>query len=413
MALRPTVVIVGAGQAGFQTAASLRERDFDGRIILLGNESGLPYQRPPLSKGFLTSEDPEESGLSLRPITFYDRRDIELKYGTAVRIDRDGRCVVLESGEELAYDHLVLALGARNRVLPLSGATLPGVYQLRTLADAIQLRTAIESATDVVAIGAGFIGMEIVSAARKLGKEAAVVDPIDRPMARSLSTHTSRYFARLHADHGTTLHLGEQCTSLRAGRDGSVEGVVLADSTTLDADLVVLGIGVAPNTELAAAAGIAVADGIRTDEYLQTSDPAIFAIGDCACFPMGQSDGLVRLESVQNAVDQARCVASTITGDPEPYRTVPWFWSEQFDSKLQVAGLSAGYDTAVPLGEVNSSSFSVLLFREGVLTCVESVNRPMDHMSARRILAVGGHLSPEIACQTGFDLKGHSRGVNA
>lgn len=413
MTRRPTVVILGAGQAGFQTAASLRERDFDGRIILLGNESGLPYQRPPLSKAFLNSERPEGEDLALRPMAFYERRSIELKHGTAVQIDRDRRYLLLESGEQVAYDHLVLAVGSRNRTLPLPGAALPGVHQLRTRTDAERLRLALGSATSVVAIGAGFIGMEVVSAARKLGKAAAVVDSLERPMARSLSIHSSRHFARLHTDHGTTLHLRQQCAALHHGRDGSVERVELADSTALEADLVVLGVGVVPNTELPAAAGLAVNDGILVDQYLQTSDPAIFAIGDCARFPGGQQNQLVRLESVQNAVDQARAVAATITGKPEAYRAVPWFWSEQFDTKLQIAGLSAGYDTAVPLGDVDSSSFSVLLFRDGALTCVESVNRPMDHMSARRILASRQCLSPEVVRQNGFDLKAHSREVVA
>ncbi len=400
----PTVLIVGAGQAGFQAAASLREREFPGRIVLVGDEPGLPYQRPPLSKDFLLGTAADR--LALRPAGFYRRQDIELRHGTASRIDRPRRRVVFDSGEEEPYDHLVLATGARNRVLDLPGTDLAGVHHLRTRADAEQLRTALGSAGDVVAVGAGFIGLEVASAARKLGRRAAVVDPLDRPMARSLSRVTSEHFARLHTTHGTALHLRRHCRALHG--DDRVTAVELADGSVLRADLVVIGAGVEPNTGLAADARLPVGDGILVDEFLRTEDPAVFAIGDCARFPAGRPDRLTRLESVQNAADQARCVAATITGTPQPYRAVPWFWSHQHGARLQIAGLSAGYDTAVPLGDPGSASFSVLLFREGSLVCVESVNRPTDHMSARRILAAAtGDLTPSVARQHGFDLRAH------
>ncbi|MFC9839351.1 NAD(P)/FAD-dependent oxidoreductase [Rhodococcus sp. NPDC127530] len=403
MTPQPTVLILGSGQAGFQAAVSLRDLNFGGRIILLGDEPCLPYYRPPLSKAFLFSGG-GASEIALRPSTFYEKRNIELRHGTAVHIDRGRRVVTLGTGDQLAYDHLVLALGARNRVLRLPGADLPGVHQLRTQADAERLRSALDSASSVASVGAGFIGMEILSAAAKLGKQTAVIDPRDRPLARALSVHSSQHFARLHNDHGTRMYLRQQCVAFHG--DTSVDYIELRDGTTVEADLVVIGVGVEPNSELAERAGLAVADGILVDQFLQTSDPAVFAIGDCARFPAGALGRMmVRLESVQNAVDQARSVAERIMGSTDPFGAVPWFWSEQFGTKLQIAGLSTGYDVAVPLGDPESSTFSILLFRNGRLICVESINRPVDHMSARRLLAGHACLSPEAAQQGGFDLK--------
>ncbi|KXX60423.1 NAD(P)/FAD-dependent oxidoreductase [Rhodococcus sp. LB1] len=403
MASHPTVLILGSGQAGFQAAVSLRDLDFAGRIVLLGDEPGLPYYRPPLSKAYLLPGGADRD-IALRPTTFYDKRKIELMHGTAVQIDRARQVVTLDTGGDIVYDQLILALGARNRQLRLSGTALPGVHQLRTRGDAERLRSALDSASSVVAVGAGFIGMEIVSAAAKLGKRTAVVDPLDRPLARALSVHSSQHFERLHIAHGTRLYLRQQCVSLHGGI--SVESVELRDGATVDADLVVIGVGVQPNSGLAEQAGLAVADGILVDRFLQTSDPAISAIGDCARFPAGPFGRMmVRLESVQNAVDQARSVAARIMGATVPYEAVPWFWSEQCGTKLQIAGLSTGYDVAVPFGDPESSSFSILLFRNGRLICVESVNRPKDHMSARRLLAGHVGLTPETAQQEGFDLE--------
>ncbi|MDF2897878.1 MAG: hcaD [Rhodococcus erythropolis] len=402
-----SVVILGAGQAGFQAAASLRERDFEGRIILVGDEPGLPYQRPPLSKAALLTAIGADMSTPFRPAAYFTKHEIDLKYGTAARIDRDRRAVVLESGERLEFDYLILALGARNRILTLPGADLAGVQQLRTLDDAERIRSALKTATHVVTVGAGFIGMEIAAASSKLGKQTSVIDPLDRPMARSLSRPTSNHFTRLHTERGTLLHFGKQCSSF-IGRE-SVEGVELANGESVAADLVVVGVGVEPRTELAEAAGLAVDNGVEVDACLRTSDPVIFAIGDCARFPTGNGGDRVRIESVQNATDQARFVAAHITGAATEYAAVPWFWSQQFDSKLQIAGLSIGSDVELVLGDQTSSAFSVLRFRDSELTCVESVNKPADHITARRILGHPRGLPLDVARQGNFDLKSYAQ----
>lgn len=329
-----TVVIVGAGQGGVQVAASLRERGHAGPVVLVGDEPGLPYQRPPLSKRFLLHP---QTPIELRPQSFYERRHIELRHTRVTSIDRSARRVRLADGDTLAYDHVVLAMGARNRIPPIDGITLNGIVQVRTQDDAERLRTRLQAASHLAIIGAGFIGMEVAAAAAKTGIATTVIEALHRPMARAVSVATSTHMADLHRAQGTTLRLGRTVVRLDGDRTGAVTGVRLDDGSLVPADLVVVGVGVSPAVELATEAGIDVGDGIRVDAFLRTSDPHISAIGDCAEFPSVHTRARTRLESVQNAVDQARCLAACLTGAPTPYNAVPWFWTEQFSTKLQIS----------------------------------------------------------------------------
>jgi 3-phenylpropionate/trans-cinnamate dioxygenase ferredoxin reductase subunit len=396
-----SAVIVGAGQAGYQVAASLRDKGYPGRIVLLGNEPGIPYQRPPLSKAYLTGAL-AGTRLALRPMTFYAKHGIDLEAGQVVGIDRDRHRVRLADGRALGYDHLVLATGARNRKLTVPGAQLGGVLGLRTKADADRIRQRLGAARDIVVIGGGFIGLEFAASAAKLGLTVTVIEGSDRVMRRAVSPAVSQHYEALHARHGNRVVRGVAVAGLHG--TSHVTAVELADGTVLLANLVVVGIGVEPNTELAAAAGLAVDDGVVVDAHMSTSDPDISAIGDCATCPSRHTGSRLRLESVQNAVDQARCLAARLTGAPEPYTALPWFWSEQFDARLQIAGLSAGYDRAVVRGDPASGAFSVFCFRHDRLVAVESVNRVPDHMAARRLLAAGRSLRPADVVDD-FDLR--------
>ncbi|MFI0975446.1 NAD(P)/FAD-dependent oxidoreductase [Streptomyces sp. NPDC021093] len=403
------VVIVGAGQGGYQTAASLRELGHPGRITLISAEDVLPYERPPLSKAYLKGTA-DETQLWLRPVTYYVRRSIDLVGGTVTGIDPAARTVRLSDGSGYGYDHLVLATGARPRTLDLPGAgprgiqggALRGVHTLRTAQDAAALRASLAAARHAVVVGAGFIGLEFAAVARGFGCEVTVVEARSRPLARAVSVRTAEHFTRLHERAGTRLLFGQGVAGLHGDRRGAVTAVELADGRRLPADLVLIGVGVTPRTELAAAAGLPVGDdGITVDSRLLTGDPYISAIGDCAAFPQVRSGNRRRLESVQNAVGHARLVAERLTGTPRAYDELPWFWSDQFSTSLQIAGVDEGHDAEVVLGE-DPEGFSVLLFRGKNLRAVESVNRPVDHLIARQLLRKEVELNPEEAAAEGF-----------
>jgi 3-phenylpropionate/trans-cinnamate dioxygenase ferredoxin reductase component len=330
-----TVLIVGAGHAGFQVAASLRQHGYGERICLINDEAHLPYQRPPLSKAYLKGEGRPDS-LMFRPDKFYRDQNIELIGDRAVSIDRAARRLLLASGSSLDYGHLVLATGARNRLLDLPNANLGDVRYLRILDESEGLRQRISSAKGVVVIGAGFIGLEFAATARAKGVEVDVIELGTRVMARAVTAEISEYFQARHTAAGIRIHLGVQATSIES--DGAnIAGVSLSDGRHLPADLVVVGVGVLPNVELAAEAGLPVAAGIIVNEHLLTADPNISAIGDCALFASPRFGGSLRLESVQNATDHARCVAARLTGNAKTYDGLPWFWSDQGDDKLQIA----------------------------------------------------------------------------
>jgi 3-phenylpropionate/trans-cinnamate dioxygenase ferredoxin reductase component len=398
-----TVLIVGAGHAGFQLAASLRQHGYGERICLLNDEAHLPYQRPPLSKAYLKGEGRPDS-LMFRPDKFYRDQNIELIGDRAVSIDRAAQRLLLASGSFLEYGHLVLATGARNRLLDLPNANLGDVRYLRILDESEALRQRIHSAKHVVVIGAGFIGLEFAATARIKGLEVDVVELATRVMARAVTAEISDYFQERHVAAGIRIHLGVQATSIEGGGD-EVSGVSLSDGRRIPADLVVVGVGVLPNVELAAEAGLPVASGIIVDEQLLTPDPNISAIGDCALFASPRFGGSLRLESVQNASDHARCVAARLTGDAKTYDGLPWFWSDQGDDKLQIAGLTTGYDHVVVRGDRAARSFSAFCYRSGQLVGIESVNRAADHVFGRKLLGMNRSIAPERVADPGFDLK--------
>jgi 3-phenylpropionate/trans-cinnamate dioxygenase ferredoxin reductase subunit len=395
------VVVVGAGHAGVQVADSLRARGFHGDITVVGEETSLPYQRPPLSKDYL-AEGATPAPLPLRGERFFAENRIALRTGVqAIAVDRARRTVSLDDGQVLPYTALVLATGARTRPLPVPGGELAGVHELQTLTDAKNLRRALTAARSVVVVGAGFIGLEFAAAARKHGVDVTVLEAADRPMGRALSPVMSDHFIGAHRHMGTDLRLGESLAAL-AGRDGSVAAAVGASGREYPADLVLLGVGVLPRDDLARTAGLAVDNGIVVDEHLRTADPAVYAVGDCT---------RGRLESVQNATDQARHVVETILGGTTDYSALPWFWSNQGPLRLQIAGLTQPGDTAVVCGDVPGGRFSVLCFRDGRLRAVESLNRPADHMAARRVLAAGQSPTPEQVADPSFSLKDHAKQV--
>jgi 3-phenylpropionate/trans-cinnamate dioxygenase ferredoxin reductase component len=398
-----TVLIVGAGHAGFQVAASLRQHGYGDRICLINDEAHLPYQRPPLSKAYLKGEGRADS-LMFRPDKFYRDQNIELIADRAVSIDCGARRLLLASGTSRDYGHLVLATGARNRLLDIPSANLANVRYLRILDESEALRKQIASGQRVVVIGAGFIGLEFAATARIKGLEVDVAELASRVMGRAVTAEISDYFQERHTAAGIRIHLGVQATSIEA--DGTkVTGVSLSDGRHLPADLVVVGVGVLPNVELAAEAGLPVASGIIVDEQLLTSDPNISAIGDCALFASPRFGGSLRLESVQNATDHARCVAARLTGDAKTYDGLPWFWSDQADDKLQIAGLTTGYDRVVVRGDRAQRSFSAFCYKAGKLVGIESVNRAADHVFGRKILGMNRSIEPEQAADLGFDLK--------
>ena len=397
------VIIVGAGHGGYQAAASLRQSGFGGRVCLVNDEAHLPYQRPPLSKAYIKGSAGPES-LMFRPEKFYADQKIELIAGRVASIDRQSRKVRLASGDVFDYGHIVLATGARNRLLDLPNANLPDVKYLRILDESEALRTIIPSKTRVVVIGAGFIGLEFAATARIKGLEVDVIELAPRVMARAVTAEVSDYFQERHREAGIRIHLGVQATSIEA-EGGKLTGVSLSDGRHLPADLVVVGVGVLPNIELAAEAGLPVASGIIVDEYLLTADPNISAIGDCALFASPRFGGSLRLESVQNATAHARCVAARLAGHKKVYDGQPWFWSDQGDDKLQIAGLTTGYDHVVMRGDPAKKAFSAFCYKGDKLLGIESINRAGDHMFGRRLLGMDRSIAPDKAADVSFDLK--------
>lgn len=397
-------VIVGAGQGGYQVAASLREAGYAEPIILIGEEQDAPYQRPPLSKAYLLGETTADR-LLLRQSNYYEKHSIDLRTGErATAIERTARQVRLTSGKSIAYDHLVLATGAHNRALPVHGAELPGVLYLRTRADADAIKQRFAAAQSVVVAGAGFIGLELAAVASKLGKQVIVIEPLARCMSRVVSPSMSQFFAEAHIGWGVDLKLNTRLAAIEGGSAG-VQGVTTVEGLKIAADLVLVGIGIEPAVALAGDAGLAIDNGIAVDARLTTSDPAISAIGDCASFPDAATGKRIRLESVQNAIDQGRCVAKRIAGQSVDYAAVPWFWSDQRDLKLQMVGLTAGCDRTVVRGDPHARAFSVFCFRGSTLVGIESVNKPADHMFGRRLLGAGQTIAPDEAADLSFDLK--------
>ena len=400
----PGTVIVGTGQAGFQTAASLRSEGYEEPITLIGEEPHIPYQRPPLSKGFPLGQQDFES-IQLRPGRFYQDHHIDLLAGKRVTaIDRHERQVRLESGARIPYERLVLAVGARNRKLAVDSGDLDDVLYLRSLEEAMAVKERLQSAQDIVVIGGGFIGLEIAAVACTLGKSVTVLEALPRLMSRAVAPIISDFFRELHASRGVKI-ICDASVSEISGSRGKVQKVVLRSGTAFPADLVMVGVGIVPNVELAQEAGLSVANGIAVNEYLETDDEDIFAIGDCAEHPCVFAGGRVRLESVQNAADQALRVATTIAGRRSCYCALPWFWTDQFDIKLQMAGISQGHERIVTRGDAESRKLSVFYFKQDRLVAIDSINRPLDHMIGRKLIAGGVPLTPEQAADETVDLR--------
>lgn len=386
MSEEQTLIVVGASHAGSQLAVQARKLGWPGRIILVGAEDAVPYHRPPLSKAVMAGEKSLED-IPLRPRTMYDNSDVELRLGTSVTaIDRDAGTVTLGDGETLAWDRLALCTGSRVIKLPL-GDGLAGVHYLRTIQDIQAIREEISGSRRAVIIGGGYIGLEAAAALSKLGLEVTVLEREERVLKRVTGECTARYITALHEAHGVHIACGMEVVSINGAQ--RAESVSCSDGRTFDADLVIIGVGIVPETALAEQAGLRIENGIRVDEFARTSDPAIVAAGDCASHASALYGRTVRLESVQNANDQSRVAAATVCGKQQPYNAVPWFWSDQFDIKLQSAGLSEEHDDTELLGEADPHSaegFSLLYFRNGRLIAADCVNQAKVFMACKKLI---------------------------
>jgi 3-phenylpropionate/trans-cinnamate dioxygenase ferredoxin reductase component len=399
--MNSTILIVGGGQAGAQAVDTLRREGHTGRLVLVSEEPHLPYQRPPLSKKFLSGELAAER-LPFRHQTFYDEHRVELRLGVRVTaLGREGRRAVLSSGEEVAYDKMLLCLGAISRRLTCPGADLQGVHYLRGIADVPAIQAGLKPGARVVVIGGGYIGLETAATARKMGCGVTVLEMADRVMNRVVASNVSEYFAHEHRTQGVKLVCNTRVTRLEG--DIRADRVICADGSSHEADVLVVGVGALANMQLAADAGLACDNGIVVDEHCRTSDPSIYAAGDCTYHPSPRFDMRVRLESVDNAFEQAKTAALNLLGREAVHDRVPWFWSDQFDNKLLIVGLSQGHDQQVTRGDPATRSFTVCYLKGGELLAVEAINHSKDYMAARKLIAdrarpdLGKLADPQVA----------------
>ncbi|WP_028205156.1 NAD(P)/FAD-dependent oxidoreductase [Paraburkholderia nodosa] len=398
-----TCIIVGASHAAAQLAPSLRQEGWDGRIVVIGDEPHLPYHRPPLSKGYLLGEKSREE-LLIRSAQTYARFDIEFRLGERVTsIDRVGRAVTLASGESLAWHKLALCTGTRVRTVELPGGGLAGVHYLRGIADIDRIRGDVLPGKRAVIVGGGYIGLETAAVLNQLGMRVSVLEMAPRVLARVTAPEVSAFFERVHREAGVEIHTG--VVVARFEGSGRVEQVVSHDGGRWAADLVVIGVGVLPNVELAAQANLAIDDGIVVDACARTNDPDIVAAGDCTRHPSPWY-GAVRLESVPNATEQAKSAAAAVCGKSKPYAALPWFWSDQYDIKLQIAGLNQGYDTVVLRGDREAGhSFAAFYLKQGRLVAADCVNRPQEFMASKRLIAGQIEVDAAQLADEGFALK--------
>jgi 3-phenylpropionate/trans-cinnamate dioxygenase ferredoxin reductase subunit len=396
------IVIVGAGQAGAQAVASLRADGFDGALALVGDEPFAPYQRPPLSKAYLSGAM-ERERLFLKPEAFYREAQCELLLGvSAAAIDRPGKRVRLSDGSALPYDKLLLATGSRVRRCTIPGCELANIFYLRGIGDVDAMRPHLTSGGRLAIVGAGYIGLEVAAVARKLGLEVAVFEALDRTMARAVSRPLSQFYERAHREAGVRFCFN---TPVEAFEGANRLEAVRAGGERYGADFALVGIGIVPNLELASSAGLACNDGIVVDRHCaSTSDPAIFAAGDCTQHT-GRDGRSIRLECVQNAIDQAKHAALAMVGKPVPYREVPWFWSDQYDLKLQIAGLARPDDRLVMRGDPALRKFAVFHLREEAITAVEAVNAAPEYLVGRKLIAEERPVSPERLADTAIPMK--------
>lgn len=380
-----TIVIAGAGHGAGQVVATLKQKGFAGKIILIGDEAHLPYQRPPLSKKFL-SGDLEAERLHFKPASFYDDPQIEVHLNTRIEcIDRAGKKVIAGDGVEFAYDKLVLALGSRVRKIEVPGHDLPGIHYLRSIADVEAIRSKMSGNKNVVIVGAGYIGLEVAAVCRQRGLDVTVIEMADRVLSRVVSPNVSDYFQLEHTKHGVKLLLSTGLAAFEGKR--RVKRAITDDGQEIPTDFAVVGVGILPNSEIAEAAGLDVINGIIVDDTCRTADPDVYAIGDCTSHPNAIYGRLLRLESVHNALEQAKTAASNICGVESHYSQVPWFWSDQYGLKLQIAGLSEGYDDVVLRGDPSNGSFACCYLKDGVLIAVDAINSPHEFMQSKALIA--------------------------
>lgn len=386
-----TAIIVGAGHAAGELATSLRDNGWQGRILLIGEEPHLPYHRPPLSKAYLSGSATTES-LLIKPKATYDKANVEIISGVRVsKIDREASTVHLADGRTTHYDRLILATGGRPRQLPIphiqEAESSGNFHYLRTLQDVDRIRQQFEPGMRLVIVGGGYIGLEVAAVAIKHGLKVTVLEALPRVLARVTAPELSAFYETRHRDAGVEIRTDTQVQDVQLDPSGdAVSAVLCVDGSSVPADLVVVGIGLLPNVELASDAGLNVDNGILVDEFGQTSDPNIYAAGDCTNHPNPLLGRRLRLESVPNALEQARCVASSICGKPKAYASIPWFWSDQYELKLKMVGLSQGYDQLVIRGSLESNSFSAFYLKDGYILAADTVNRPPEFMLAKRFI---------------------------
>lgn len=398
------VLIVGAGQGGAYAAIQLRQLGFEGSIALVGRESEPPYERPPLSKEYMLGDKAWER-LLIRPADFWAGKNIDLVLNAeVVSVDPAAKQVKLQDGRGIGYGNLIWATGGDPRRLTCPGAQLPGVYGVRTRADADAILADLGTVERAVIVGGGYIGLEAAAVLRKLGKEVTLLEVLPRVLARVAGEELSAFYEAEHRAHGVDLRTGTGIESIEG--EGRVSGVRLSDGSTIECQLVIVGIGIVPAVDPLIAAGAAGGNGVDVDPFCRTSLPDVYAIGDCAAHANGFADGaVIRLESVQNANDQASCAARSITGGPQPYAATPWFWSNQYDLKLQTVGLSGGHDRAVLRGDPANRSFSVLYLKGGKLIACDAVNSVKDYVQARKLVEEGASIAPEDLADASRPLK--------
>jgi 3-phenylpropionate/trans-cinnamate dioxygenase ferredoxin reductase subunit len=401
---RYDVVIVGGGHGGAQVAVMLRTQKFEGSIAIIGDEPELPYERPPLSKEYFAGEK-EFERIQLRPAKYWDEREVTMLLGKrVVAVDPVGHTVTTDGGETIGYGKLVWATGGAPRMLPIPGGDLPGVQGVRTKADADAMKAASETAGQIVVIGGGYIGLEAAAVLTKAGKKVVLLEALDRVLARVAGEELSRFFEKEHRAHGVDLRLGVSVAAIEG--EAHVTGVRLANGEVIPADLVIVGIGIVPAVEPLIAAGAEGGNGVLVDGLCKTSLPDVYAIGDCAAHENNFAEGAcIRLESVQNANDQANVVAKGIVGDEAPYHAIPWFWSNQYDLKLQTAGLSTGHDRAVLRGDLATRSFSIVYLKGGKVIAIDCVSAIKDYVQGRMIVTAGLRATPEQLADPGTPLK--------
>lgn len=399
------VIIVGGGHGGAQAAIALRQNGFDGDVTIIGREVEIPYERPPLSKEYMAGEKSFER-ICIRPAAFWAEKNVELLLGrTVVSVDAQARKVVLDDGSSRTYGALIWATGGDPRRLDCPGSDLAGVHGVRNRADADAIMAELADVNQVAVIGGGYIGLEAAAVLTKFGKKVVLLEALPRVLARVAGPELSAFYELEHRGHGVDLRTGVGVTAIE-GKGGRVCGVQLVDGSVVEAQMAIVGIGIIPAVEPLITAGAAGANGIDVDEFCRTSLPDVYAIGDCAAHVNAFAGGArIRLESVQNANDHATTAAKAICSDPSPYRATPWFWSNQYDLKLQTVGLSSGYDQSVLRGDPASRSFSVIYLKEGRVIALDCVNMVKDYVQGRKLVEASAMIAPAMLGDSGTPLK--------